>query len=77
MIQPIKFPNHYDVIRDEAERFNKLTADQKFRMIEDLIQTGLEFIEISPDKDFARKMRDNCEQQWERAHNRLVNFVKS
>lgn len=47
MIQPIQFPNQYDVIREEAERFNKLSTDRKFEMMESLIQTGMGFIYIS------------------------------
>jgi hypothetical protein len=77
MLQPIKFPNQFDVIHEEAERFNKLSPDQKFRMIEDLIQTGLEFIEISPYKDQALKLKDERERQWLAAQSKLVNFVKN
>ena len=60
MIQTIQFPNQYDVIREEAARFNRLTSDRKFEMIESLIQTGLGFIDISPVKEHAAALRDQA-----------------
>lgn len=76
MIQPIQFPNQYDVIREESERFNRLSIDRKFEVLEEMIQTGLEFIELSSFKEFERTSREQNELQWQLAHTRIAKNAK-
>lgn len=77
MTQPIHFPNQYDVIREETERFNRLSLDHKFEMLQDMIQTGLELIELSPSRQFEQASRDANESLWQQAHNRIASRIKS
>jgi hypothetical protein len=76
VIPHLKFPNQYDVIRVESERFNRLSVDRKFEVLEAMIQTGLEFIELSSSKEFERTSREQNELQWQLAHNRIAKIAK-
>lgn len=51
IIQPIKFPNHYDVIREDPEQFQKLDSRSTARIMSEMIQAGFELMAISPHKD--------------------------
>lgn len=73
ILAQMNFPNQYDVIREEAERFQQLTPDQRFDSIQGLIQMGLELLEISPNKDFDTHAREERELQWQSAHHISLN----
>jgi hypothetical protein len=73
ILEQMNFPNQYDVIREEAERFQQLTPDQRFDSIQGLIQMGLELLEISPNKDFDTNAREERELQWQSAYHIRLN----
>ncbi|MBL8823702.1 MAG: hypothetical protein JNJ77_14020 [Planctomycetia bacterium] len=77
MQQLIRFPNQYDVIREEMARFNQFSVDRKFEILADMIQTGLELIELSPNKHIEEQAREKNELAWQQAHQRLFNSKKS
>ena len=71
MIQPIKFPNHYDVIREDAEQFQKLDSRSKARIMSEMIQAGYELMAISPHKERNQEIMDERERQGHLAHSRI------
>jgi hypothetical protein len=71
MIQPIKFPNHYDVIREEAELFQKLDSRSKARIMSEMIQAGFELMAISPHKERNQEIMEERERQGRLAHSKL------
>lgn len=40
ILAQMNFPNQYDVIREEAERFQKLSSEDKLRSIAELMALG-------------------------------------
>ncbi|HQR07690.1 MAG TPA: hypothetical protein PLN21_12760 [Gemmatales bacterium] len=71
MIQPIQFPNQYDVIRKDAEQFQKLDSYSKARIMSDLIQTGLHMMAISPNWERNQQIMNDRELQGHLAHSKL------
>jgi len=72
MIQQIKSPNKYDVIREEAERFQKLSFDEKLRIIAEMMYQGNLAIENSPNRDQIRKQQEDEERAWQLTQKRLI-----
>jgi hypothetical protein len=70
--KPLVFPDPYQVIREEAARFARLAVDDRFRIVEDLVQTGLDLMAISPHREFALKQREAAEEAWQAAHEKLI-----
>lgn len=71
MIQRVQFPNQYDVIRNDAEQFQKLDSYSKARIMSDLIQTGLHMMAISPNRERNQQIMNDREFQGHLAHSKL------
>jgi hypothetical protein len=72
ILNQMQFPNQYDVIREEAERFRRLSPDQRLESLQGVIQMGLELLEMSPHKRFDTERRMEREDQWTKAHTAIV-----
>jgi hypothetical protein len=71
MVSQIKFPDRIDVLREEAEKFQKLSPDEKWRVLESVIQTGLELSALSPNKERVKQLELEREAEWRKAHANL------
>ncbi|MFT3878033.1 MAG: hypothetical protein QM703_00050 [Gemmatales bacterium] len=72
MTHPISLPNKYDLIREEAERFQKLSFDEKLRIIAEMMYQGNLAIENSPNRDQIRKQQEEEERAWQLTNKRLI-----
>jgi hypothetical protein len=72
ILNQMQFPNQYDVIREEAERFRQLSPDQRLESLQGVIQMGLDLLEMSPHQRFDANRRLEREEQWAQAHLAIV-----
>jgi hypothetical protein len=70
---PYRFPSEADKIFEEAQAFRRLSPDERFRQIFDLIACGLAMLEQSPQREAAERFRQQQEAEWQA---RLKEFFK-
>lgn len=73
MIHPIKFPNHYDVIREETERHLKRTCLEKFLISSDMMAFGKHGIDANPNRERVLQLQLNYENEWQKAQRQIMN----
>lgn len=71
MIQPIKFPNQYDVIREEAEKHLRLNAAERLRVTSELMAFGRKMVEKNPERERVRQLQTAQEEAWQQAQRRI------
>ena len=72
MVQPIKFPNHYDVIREETERHLKRTCLEKFLISSDMMTFGKQGIDANPNRDRVLPLQFRYENEWHEAQRQIL-----
>jgi hypothetical protein len=68
---PIQFPDEGDKIYEEAQAFRRLSADEKWAAIMDLISLGASMMQESPHREAMRRLQQDYEDQWQQAHKEL------
>lgn len=84
ILEQMNFPNQYDVIREEAERFQKLSGIEKLRSIAELMAMGSRMVNNNPQRRNrflnckmlmrmpGEKHSLRCFQKYEAKHGSLV-----
>ena len=68
---PWRFPDERDRIHEEAQRFRQLSSSERFERVLDLVAFGRSFLETSPNRDAARRLREQDEKEWRRRFREL------
>lgn len=68
---PVKFPNPADQIFEEAKEFRRLSPDDRFRAILDIIALGAAMMKESPHKEAIAKLQQAHEDAWQKAQKEL------
>jgi hypothetical protein len=71
MIQPIKFPNQYDVIREEAVRHLRLSPSERLGVTAELMAMGRRMVEQNPQRDLLLQMELAQEEAWQQAQRKI------
>jgi hypothetical protein len=71
---PVRFPDEMQKLHDEAEAFRRLPPSDRFLVIVDLIASGERLMAESPHREFARKLKQQQEEQWHKIQREL--FVR-
>lgn len=71
MIQPIQFPNQYDVIHEEAVRHLQLNCLERLRISGELWAFGDRMIAQTPYRDRVREMQLSQEDAWQEAQKQI------
>ena len=72
MIPPKQLPNGFDVIREEAERFQKLPSNEKCRIMAEMMRVGNFIIQNSPYREQILKKQEDDERACRLAQQRLI-----
>ena len=72
MIQPIKFPNQYDVALEEAVQFQRNSNLDKLKIVASMIQFGWELVEIGPYHARVIELIDDSEKRWQETQQQLI-----
>jgi hypothetical protein len=67
----LRFPDEADVIREEAERFRRLSPTERFLAIVDLMASGQAIMRDSPHRLWAEQQRAAEKEEWRRFHREL------
>lgn len=67
ILAQMNFPNQYDVIREEAERFQKLSCKDKLRSIAELMAMGSRMIDNNPERQLVLELQNADEDAWREA----------
>lgn len=73
----LKFPDHRDVIRADAEAFRRLSPDQKMKYFHDVLQTGLYLSQISPNRQINDEQFLKREADWQRIQREIFEHERS
>ena len=68
---PIQFPDEGDKIYEEAQAFRRLSPDEKWAAIMDLLALGASIMKESPHKDAIKRLQQRHEDQWQEAQREL------
>jgi hypothetical protein len=69
---PYSFPNEARKIREEALKFRRLSPDERFTRILDLIGSGEALMADSPKREIAQRLRERDEAEWRRRMKELI-----
>ena len=69
---PYRFPDEAQKIRAEALKFRRLSPDERFTKILDLIGSGEMLMADSPKREIARRLREHDEAEWRRRMKELI-----
>jgi hypothetical protein len=72
MVQPIQFPNQYDVIREEAERHLRLSNLERLQITGELMALGKKMIAQNPQRDRVLEMQLSQETAWQEAQKQIL-----
>jgi DNA repair protein RadC len=67
ILEQMNFPNQYDVIREEAERFQKLSGIEKLRSIAELMAMGSRMVNNNPQRQQVLELQNADEDAWREA----------
>jgi len=67
----IKFPPERDKIYQEALAFRRLSPDERFQAILDVIALGAAMMKESPHKEAMLRLQQAYEEQWKKAQKEL------
>jgi hypothetical protein len=68
---PYKFPHPWDVIAREAERYRRLSAEERINEIVELFEVGRRLLQASPNRDAILAQYEASERAWQEAHRRV------
>lgn len=71
MIQPIKFPNQYAVIREEAEKHLRLNSEDRLRITSELMSFGRMMVQQNPDSKRVSQLQMAEEEAWQHAQRHI------
>ncbi len=79
---PIQFPAEKDKIYQEALAFRRLSPDERFQAILDVIALGAAMMKESPHQEAMLRLQQAHEEQWKKAQKELfapwsLNFPKT
>ena len=69
---PYRFPSEREKIREEALEFRKLSPDERFTRILDLIGSGELLMASSFKREVAQRLREQDEAEWQRRMKELI-----
>ena len=69
---PIKFPPERDKIYQEALAFRRLSPDERFQAILDVIALGAAMMTESPHQEAMLRLQQAHEEQWTESPERVV-----
>ena len=61
---PLKFPDPMDEARKRAAEFQRLSPDERWRAIQDVIESGLALIRSSPHREAIKRVTAEREREW-------------
>jgi hypothetical protein len=61
---PLRFPDHLEEARKRAAEFQRLSPSDRWRAIEDVIESGLELIRSSPHRAAIERVTAEREREW-------------
>ena len=61
-----QFPNEQERVRRDAVRFRQLSSSERFERILELLATGESLLAASPNREAARRLREQDELEWRR-----------
>ena len=68
---PIRFPQEKDKIYQEALAFSRLSPDERFQAILDVIALGAAMMKESPHREAMLRLQQAHEEQWKKAQKEL------
>ncbi len=68
---PIKFPQERDKIYQEATAFRRLSPDERFQAILDVVALGAAMMTESPHQEAMLRLQQAHEEQWKKAQKEL------
>jgi hypothetical protein len=68
---PIHFPSEPDKIFAEASAYRRLTSDERFDILFDLIASGTTLFEDAPNQEARLRLQQEAKQQWQQIHKEL------
>ena len=68
---PIQFPDEGDKIYEEAQAFRRLSPDEKWAAIMDLVALGASMMKESPHREAMRRLQQEHEDLWQQAQKEL------
>lgn len=77
ILAQMEFPNQYDVIREEAERFQKLSNEDKLRSISELMAMGSRMIENNPQRQRIIELQNADEDAWRQAQLKVFSMYEA
>jgi len=66
-LSQMNFPNQYDVIREEAERFQSLSSKEKLHAVAELMAMGSKMIDNNPQRHLVIELQNADEDAWKSA----------
>jgi hypothetical protein len=71
MDQSLRFPSEADKIYRRALAYRRLSSNDRFLAIVDLIASGMALLEHSPHRAAGQQLRQAREAEWRRIHREL------
>ena len=68
---PLKFPDPMEEARKRAAEFQRLSPDERWRAIADVIESGLELIRSSPHRKAIERVTAEREEEWKKIQKEL------
>ena len=68
---PLKFPDHHEEARKRAAEFQRLSPDERWRAILDVIESGMVLIRSSPHREAIERVTAEREREWKRIQQEL------
>jgi hypothetical protein len=68
---PVKFPHPADVIAEDAERFRRLSPEERVREIVDMAEVANRLLTAAPRRDAILAQIEADERAWQDAHRRV------
>ena len=62
---PLKFPDHHDETRKRCQEFQRLSPDERIRLMLDTIESGLALIRSSPHREAIERVTTEREREWQ------------
>jgi len=68
---PLRFPDRMEEARKRAAEFQRLSPDERWRAIADVIESGLELIRSSPHREAIKRVTAEREREWKNIQKEL------
>ena len=77
MLKQIKFPNIYEVIHMEAKEHAKLSAAERLRIQDEMMQLGAMMMRNNLNKERALELQEAEERAWAEAQLKILRRYES